>query len=94
MITDALGRQQVLSQPYYSGTSLLRQDLAEYSVELGSVRQDYGTRSFGYGDMIGVASYRRGLTDTLTGGTRAEARPMASTRWAPTRRGRPGTSES
>jgi len=73
VITDALGRQQVLTQPYYSGTSLLRQDLAEYSVELGSVREDYGTRSFGYGDMIGVASYRRGLTDTLTAGTRAEA---------------------
>lgn len=73
VITDALGRQQVLTQPYYSGTSLLREDLAEYSVELGSVREDYGTRSFGYGDLIGVAAYRRGLTDTLTAGTRAEA---------------------
>lgn len=73
VITDALGRQQVLTQPYYSGTSLLSPDLAEYSVELGSVREDYGSRSFGYGDMIGVASYRRGLTDTLTAGTRAEA---------------------
>jgi outer membrane usher protein len=73
VITDALGRQQVLTQPYYSGTSLLRQDLAEYSIELGSVREDYGSRSFGYGDVIGVASYRRGLTDTLTAGTRAEA---------------------
>jgi len=73
VITDALGRQQVLTQPYYSGTALLREDLAEYSVELGSVREDYGSRSFGYGDLIGVASYRRGLTDTLTAGTRAEA---------------------
>ena len=73
VITDALGRQQVLTQPYYSGTTLLSQDLAEYSVELGSVREDYGTRSFGYGDMIGVASYRRGLSNTLTAGTRAEA---------------------
>jgi outer membrane usher protein len=73
VITDALGRQQVLTQPYYSGTALLSQDLAEYSVELGSVRGDYGTRSFGYGDMIGVASYRRGLSNTLTAGTRAEA---------------------
>ena len=73
VVTDALGRQQVLTQPYYSGSSLLRQDLAEYSVELGSVREDYGSRSFGYGDMIGVASYRRGVTDTLTAGARAEA---------------------
>ena len=73
VVTDALGRQQVLTQPYYSGTSLLRHDLAEYSVELGSVREDYGSRSFSYGDMIGVASYRRGMTDTLTAGARAEA---------------------
>jgi outer membrane usher protein len=73
VVTDALGRQQVLTQPYYSGTSLLRPDLAEYSFELGSIREDYGLRSFAYGDMLGVASYRRGITDTLTAGARAEA---------------------
>jgi outer membrane usher protein len=73
VVTDALGRQQIITQPYYSGSALLREDLAEYSVELGSVRQDYGTRSFSYGDAIGVASYRRGLSNTLTAGARAEA---------------------
>jgi outer membrane usher protein len=73
VVTDALGRQQVLTQPYYSGTSLLRPDLAEYSFELGSIREDYGLSSFAYGDMLGVASYRRGITDTLTAGARAEA---------------------
>jgi outer membrane usher protein len=73
VVTDALGRQQVLTQPYYSGTALLRPGLSEYSAELGSVREDYGTRSFGYGDMIGVAAFRRGITDALTAGARAEA---------------------
>jgi outer membrane usher protein len=73
VVTDALGRQQVLNQPYYSGTTLLRPDLAEYSFELGSIREDYGERSFAYGDVLGVASYRRGITDTLTAGARAEA---------------------
>jgi outer membrane usher protein len=73
VVTDALGRQQILTQPYYSGTSLLRPDLAEYSFELGSIREDYGERSFAYGDMLGVAMYRRGVTDTLTAGARAEA---------------------
>lgn len=72
VVTDALGRQQILNQPYYSGTALLRRDLTEYSYELGSIRQDYGDRSFGYGDALGVASYRRGITDTFTGGTRVE----------------------
>ncbi|MGB7904304.1 MAG: fimbria/pilus outer membrane usher protein [Steroidobacteraceae bacterium] len=73
VVTDALGRQQVLTQPYYSGSALLRPGLAEYSVELGSIREDYGERSFAYGDMLGVAMYRRGVTDTLTAGARAEA---------------------
>jgi outer membrane usher protein len=73
VVTDALGRQQVLMQPYYSGTSLLSPGLAEYSFELGSVREDYGTRSFGYGDMLGVATYRRGLSDALTAAGRVEA---------------------
>jgi outer membrane usher protein len=73
VITDALGRQQILMQPYYSGTSLLSPGLAEYSAELGSVREDYGTRSFGYGDAIAAGTYRRGVSDTLTAGARAEA---------------------
>ncbi|HEX9206609.1 MAG TPA: fimbria/pilus outer membrane usher protein [Steroidobacteraceae bacterium] len=73
VVTDVLGRQQVLSQPYYSGSTLLRPELAEYSVELGSLRENYGTDSFAYGDLIGAATYRRGLTDTFTAGARVEA---------------------
>jgi outer membrane usher protein len=72
VVTDALGRQQVVNQPYYSGTALLRPDLAEYSFEVGSIREDYGKSSVAYGDVLGVASYRRGITDRLTAGTRAE----------------------
>ncbi|MBK6351186.1 MAG: fimbrial biogenesis outer membrane usher protein [Proteobacteria bacterium] len=45
VITDALGRQQVLSQPYYTGPALLRAGLNEYSFELGSMREDYGYAS-------------------------------------------------
>jgi outer membrane usher protein len=73
VVTDALGRQQVITQPYYSGTALLRPDLDEYAVELGRLREDYGTSSFGYGGLVGSATYRRGLSDTLTAGARAEA---------------------
>jgi outer membrane usher protein len=73
VVTDALGRQQVLTRPYYSGAAMLRAGLADYSFELGGVREDYGFASFAYGDLLGVASYRRGLTDRLTAGVRAEA---------------------
>ncbi len=73
VVTDALGRQQVVSQPYYAGPSLLRRGLNEYSVEAGAVRRDYTSRSNAYGDAVGAASFRRGVTDALTAGAHAEA---------------------
>src|SRR5262249_36822780 len=72
VVTDALGRQQVLSQPYYSGPTLLREGLAEYSLDMGGVREDYTARSNEYGDLIGAATYRRGLSDTVTAEVHAE----------------------
>jgi outer membrane usher protein len=73
VVTDALGRQQVVSQPYYSGVNLLRAGLDQYSLELGSVRLDYGQRSGAYGDMLLAGTFRRGLTNSLTLGAHAEA---------------------
>lgn len=73
VVTDTLGRQQVITQPYYSGTALLRRGLAEYGVEVGSLREDYGASSFAYGDLVGSATWRRGISDTLTSGARFEA---------------------
>jgi outer membrane usher protein len=66
IVTDALGRQQVLAQPYYSGPSLLRAGLNEYSVELGAIREDYALESFSYGELVGAATFRRGITDAFT----------------------------
>ena len=51
VVTDALGRQQVVTQPYYSGSALLRAGLNEYSFEVGAIREDYGLESFAYGDV-------------------------------------------
>lgn len=73
VVTDALGRQQVISQPYYSGQSLLRTGLTEFSVEAGAVRRDYAERSNEYGNLVGAATYRRGLSDTVTAGAHFEA---------------------
>ena len=72
VITDALGRQQVLSQPYYTGPALLRAGLNEYSVELGSMREDYGYASNAYGDLVGAATFRRGFSDQFTAEAHAE----------------------
>jgi outer membrane usher protein len=66
VVTDALGRQQVVSQSFYTGNTLLARDLTQYSVDLGSVRDDYGLASDHYGGLLGEASYRRGITDNFT----------------------------
>jgi len=78
VVVDALGRQQVVAQPYYTGTALLRAGLDEYSVEIGGIREDYGRRSSRYGDLVGAATLRRGLTDRLTAELHAEAQADGS----------------
>jgi outer membrane usher protein len=73
IVTDALGRQQVLAQPYYSGPTLLRAGLNEFSFEAGAIRNDYALESFAYGDPFAAATFRRGLTDSFTAEVHAEA---------------------
>jgi outer membrane usher protein len=70
--TDVLGRQQVISVPYYTSTSLLKKGLQNYSVETGFIRQNYGTESNDYGDFMAVATYSRGLTNNFTPEIHAE----------------------
>ena len=72
VVTDALGRQQVVAQPYYTGPTLLRAGLEEYSVEVGAIREDYAQASNSYGDVIVTGTYRRGLTDAFTAEVHAE----------------------
>jgi outer membrane usher protein len=72
VVTDALGRQQVIAQDFYSGATLLQPGLDEYSFELGAIRENYGQRSFDYGDWIAAATWRRGLTDVVTAELHAE----------------------
>jgi len=72
VVTDALGRQQVIAQPYYTGPTLLRAGLNEYSFEAGAIREDYALRSNAYGDLIMAGTFRRGITDRFTAEVHAE----------------------
>jgi len=72
VVTDALGRQQVVAQPYYTGPTLLRAGLNEYSFEVGAIREDYAQASNAYGDVIVTGTFRRGLTDSFTAEVHAE----------------------
>jgi outer membrane usher protein len=67
VVTDATGREHETSQEFYTSPDLLKQGLLDYSFDLGVVRRDFGTKSFGYdGSPVGVASMRYGLTNFLT----------------------------
>lgn len=66
VVRDALGREQSMTQSFYSGVSLLAPGLSQYSADLGPVRKDYALANFHYGAMFGAGTYRRGLSDSLT----------------------------
>jgi outer membrane usher protein len=72
VVTDALGRQQVLTQPYYSGNELLREGLDSWSFEAGSLRESYGSVEDRYVGWVAAGSWRRGWTADFTIGAHAE----------------------
>lgn len=72
VVRDLLGRQQVITQPYYASPQLLRPGLHDFSWDLGLVREDYGLASNRYGRAMLVGSDRLGITSTFTRELRAE----------------------
>ena len=65
-VTNALGQQVTLTQPFYASTALLAPGLQTFAVQAGLVRRDWGSVSNDYGKMAGAALYRRGLTRKFT----------------------------
>ncbi len=76
VVRDVLGRETVISQPYYASPSLLREDLHDFSFELGSLRERFGSESNSYDDQpFSSATYRYGWNDNLTTEAHAEVDP-------------------
>jgi outer membrane usher protein len=65
-VTNALGQQVTVTQPFYASTSLLAPGLQTFSGQAGLVRREWGYLSNDYGKLAGIAEYRRGLTPELT----------------------------
>ncbi len=65
-MTNALGQQVSVTQPFYGGTALLSPGLQTFSGQAGLVRRDWGVASNDYGKMAGTGYYRRGLTQRFT----------------------------
>ena len=73
VIRDELGRDQVITRPFYASQALLRPGLDDFSVEAGWLRRNFGIASDDYGPWFASATFRRGLSSEATGEVRAEA---------------------
>ncbi len=67
VVRDMLGREQIITQPFYGAASLLKQGLSDYSYEIGAQRENYGVSSSQYGKGLASLTYSKGLTDAFTG---------------------------
>jgi len=72
VVTDVLGRQQVISESYIRASNLLRAGVSDFTYEAGTLRLNYGIKSNAYRSFFADATYRRGITDTFTVESRAE----------------------
>jgi outer membrane usher protein len=73
VVRDVLGREQVITQPFYASASLLAKGLHDYSYELGAVRENFGIDSNDYGRPFIAATHGLGLTEQFTGEVHGEA---------------------
>lgn len=67
VVTDLLGRSQILRYDFYVTPALLREGLDDYTLEAGFERRRYGLESNRYGRGFAAATWRRGISDQLTG---------------------------
>ena len=67
VVRDILGREQVITQPFFTSSRLLKQGLQDYSYELGFVRRNFGIDSNNYGRFMAVGTHRLGFTEKFTG---------------------------
>lgn len=76
VVTDALGRTTQTSVSLYVDYQRLAAGLTDFSVEAGLLRRGFGIDGADYGDdPVASASWRRGLTDTVTLEAHGEAGP-------------------
>ena len=75
VLTDAFGRATTLDYSLYDVQQrMLQAGLSDWSVDIGAVRQNYGFRSFDYGnDPAASGTWRYGLNNRLTVETHAES---------------------
>ena len=72
--TDILGRSTTVDIPFYNTPQLLAKGLSDWTVNLGFVHENYGTRSFSYDNQLAITgSVRYGVSNNLTMEAHAES---------------------
>lgn len=66
VVRDLLGRETVITQPFFTSSQLLSKGLSDWSVEAGRLRLDLGTASGHYGDGFTSGTWRYGLNNDVT----------------------------
>jgi outer membrane usher protein len=72
VVTDAMGKQQVVSRSFIASTKILPEGVNEYTYEAGTLRRNFGLTSWQYDSFLAEATQSRGMTPTLTLDGRAE----------------------
>jgi outer membrane usher protein len=67
VVRDALGREQLITQPFYGNGGLLAKGLANYSYEVGYIRENFGINSNDFGKLVAVGTHRYGFNEVFTG---------------------------
>jgi outer membrane usher protein len=76
-VTNALGQQVTVTQPFYASSSLLAPGLHSFAAEAGWVRRNWGVVSNDYGKIAATGMFRTGVTPKFTFEASAEGTPGA-----------------
>ena len=72
VVRDLLGRERIITQPYYATPRLLQKGLHDYSYEVGAARRNYGVASSDYGRVFAIGTHRLGFSEQFTGEAHGE----------------------
>ncbi len=73
VVRDLLGRETIITQPFFTNSQLLARGLNDWSLEAGRLRRDLGSASNHYGQGFASGTWRHGITNDITGEGRVEA---------------------
>ena len=73
VVRDILGRETVITQPFFSNANLLKENLTDYSLEAGAVRKNLGLSNADYDARFVSGLWRQGVSQALTVEANGEA---------------------